>query len=162
MEGSERSEKALSSKPHGEVIKAFKLLDQDNDGKIKASEITELITSLGGDVECPNIKDLIVLCHQKEKCGFLELQDFIMNWNIFRDKVEEEDDEDEEEIQKEFRMYDIDGDGYITKEEMKTFLTRMGFIKDIEEEAEKCVADMDLDGDGRVSYAEFVAKWRTS
>ena len=36
----------------------------------------------------------------------------------------------------------------------------MGFVSNKEDEAAKCLKDMDLDGDGRVSYAEFMVKWK--
>ena len=36
----------------------------------------------------------------------------------------------------------------------------MGFVSNKDEEVMKCLRDMDLDGDGRVSYAEFMVKWK--
>ena len=39
-------------------------------------------------------------------------------------------------------------------------MTKMAFVSNSEEEASKCLKEMDLDGDGRVSYAEFMVKWR--
>ena len=42
---------------------------------------------------------------------------FMYLWKDFKAKVEDED-EDEEEIKSAFRAYDINGDGYITKDEM--------------------------------------------
>ena len=39
-------------------------------------------------------------------------------------------------------------------------ITKMGFVSNKDEEAAKCLKDMDLDGDGRVSYAEFMVKWK--
>ena len=41
-------------------------------------------------------------------------------------------------------------------------MTKMGFVNNKEEEAVKCLREMDLDGDGRVSYAEFMVKWRVT
>ncbi len=38
----------------------------------------------------------------------------------------------------------------------------MGSVANKEEEASKCIAEMDLDGDGRVSFAEFMVKWRVT
>ena len=38
----------------------------------------------------------------------------------------------------------------------------MGFVENKEEEAAKCLKEMDLDGDGKVSYAEFMVKWRVT
>ena len=39
-------------------------------------------------------------------------------------------------------------------------ITKMGFVSNTEEEAGKCLKEMDLDGDGKVSYAEFMVKWK--
>ena len=39
---------------------------------------------------------------------------------------------------------------------------RMGFVSNKEEEANKCLKEMDLDGDGRVSFAEFMVKWKVT
>ena len=36
------------------------------------------------------------------------------------------------------------------------------FCRNCEEEANKCMDEMDLDKDGKVSYAEFVLRWRVS
>ncbi len=111
------------------------------------------------------------------------LQEFMILWQRFKAGVvtrrgdgdddgeeEEEDDEEEEEEEEEteddvrsaFKAYDIDGDGYITKEEMVQVITRMGSVANKEEEASKCIKEMDLDGDGKVSFAEFMVKWRVT
>lgn len=39
-------------------------------------------------------------------------------------------------------------------------ITKMGFVSNTEEEAAKCLQEMDLDGDGKVSFAEFMVKWK--
>jgi Ca2+-binding EF-hand superfamily protein len=43
-------------------------------------------------------------------------------WKSFKARVDD-DDESEDEIRTAFRSYDIDGDGYITKDEMVTVKT---------------------------------------
>ncbi len=45
--------------------------------------------------------------------------EFMELWKSFKARVDEED-ESEEEIKTAFQSYDIDGDGYITKDEMVT------------------------------------------
>ena len=47
----------------------------------------------------------------------MDVKRFMFLWKDFKAKVEDED-EDEEEIKSAFRAYDINGDGYITKDEM--------------------------------------------
>ena len=34
------------------------------------------------------------------------------------------------------------------------------FVGDKEKEALKCLQDIDVDGDGKVSYAEFMIRWK--
>ena len=48
----------------------------------------------------------------------------------------------------------------LTRSILLQAMTKMGFVSNKEEEASKCLKEMDLDGDGRVSYAEFMVKWR--
>lgn len=150
----------LSTRQNNEIIDAFNLFDADKDERINANEIISLIAALGGDPDCPHVVELVAACNTNSR-GSLGREEFLVQWNIFKQKVAEED-ETEEEIKEAFRIYDQDNDGYITKEEMVTALTRMGFIRDCEEEAAKCMAEMDLDKDGRVSFAEFVVRWRIS
>lgn len=112
----------------------------------------------------------------------MNLATFMQLWQHFKDSVADEDDDTEEEIKKAFKGYDVDGDGYITKDEVLKaiiirssssischahwhfhyfqIITSLDFVGEKEVEAEKCLKDMDLDGDGRVSYAEFMVKWK--
>ena len=39
-------------------------------------------------------------------------------------------------------------------------ISTLGFVADKDDEVTKCLKDMDIDGDGRVSYAEFMVKWK--
>ena len=59
---------------------------------------------------------------------FLGLEEFLAQWSLFKQKLDEEED-GEEEIREAFRLYDQDGDGYITREEMLAALTQMGFVR---------------------------------
>ena len=66
-----------------------------------------------------------------------------------------EDSEDEisdnEEV---FKQYDIDGDDFITHDELKTFIMkRHDSVTDYE--IEKMIKEVDIDGDGKISYEEY-------
>ena len=56
------------------------------------------------------------------------LEEFLVQWSLFKEKLDEEEDE-EDDIKEAFKMYDKDGDGYITKEEMLEAITAMGFVR---------------------------------
>ena len=56
------------------------------------------------------------------------LEEFLVQWSLFKEKLDEEEDE-EDDIKEAFKMYDKDGDGYITREEMLEAITAMGFVR---------------------------------
>jgi len=153
-----KSSRKLSSRMDSEVLDAFKLFDRDKDGRISKTEIVDLIESLDGDPKCPQVKEIIEASEKNAK-GSIDQSEFMALWVAFKAKIGEEG-ETEAEIKTAFKEYDLDGDGYITKDEMVEAITKMGFVSNTEEEASKCLKEMDLDGDGKVSYAEFMVKWK--
>uniref|UniRef100_A0A0N5AQB5 EF hand n=1 Tax=Syphacia muris TaxID=451379 RepID=A0A0N5AQB5_9BILA len=54
-----------------------------------------------------------------------------------------------------FRVFDKDGNGYITAQEFKHFMTTMG-EKFSEEEVDEIIREVDKDGDEQINYEEFV------
>ena len=126
MENKTNINKKLSVKNNNEVIEAFKLFDADGDKRIKSEEILSLITALGGDVECQHVQDLVEAC--RDNGDSLDMEEFLEQWSLFKQKLGDED-EDEDEMKEAFKMYDQDGDGYITKDEMLAAITQMGFVK---------------------------------
>lgn len=133
---SKSASRKLSHLMDREVMDAFSLFDRNKDGKITSGEIKELITSLGGDTQCPHVQ--VIRCvrlrldrkfrieqisisqelvKSAESQASVDVKRFMYLWKDFKAKVEDED-EDEEEIKSAFRAYDINGDGYITKDEM--------------------------------------------
>ena len=54
--------------------------------------------------------------------GSVDLPSFMKLWQKFKESVSEEGDDSEEEIKNAFKDYDVDGDGYITKDEMMKVL----------------------------------------
>ena len=140
------SNKKLSTKENSEVVDLFNLFDADKDKRIKAEEILGLIEALGGQVDCSHVKELVRACQNSEdnSLGIMArslyltdcinssltegLEEFLEQWTLFKQKLDDED-EDEEEIKEAFKMYDQDGDGYITRDEMFAALTQMGFVR---------------------------------
>ncbi|XP_050055586.1 neo-calmodulin-like isoform X5 [Aphis gossypii] len=62
---------------------------------------------------------------------------------------------DHQKFQEAFRLFDKDGDGSITKEELGRVMRSLGqFAR--EEELETMLQEVDIDGDGAFSFQEFV------
>lgn len=60
------------------------------------------------------------------------------------------------EIKAIFNQFDSNHDGYVTLEEAKQSMTRMGFNPT---EVEALVAIHDVNKDGRLEYDEFIKFW---
>lgn len=61
----------------------------------------------------------------------------------------------DDEIKKTFDMFDADGDGVITADEVRKILEQTEQELS-EEDVEQVIRDADSDGDGRISFDEFV------
>ena len=57
----------------------------------------------------------------------------------------------EEEMKEAFRVFDKDGDGFISASELRHVMANLG-EKLTDEEVEEMIKEADLDGDGKVNY----------
>ena len=55
-----------------------------------------------------------------------------------------------------FRVFDLDGDGFITRDELRIVMKKMGEGL-TNAELDKILATADIDHDGKINYNEFVA-----
>ena len=60
----------------------------------------------------------------------------------------------DEDITQSFKVFDIDGDGLITEEELQTTMNNLGEPMN-ELEVKAMIAEADLDGDGKINFKEF-------
>jgi Ca2+-binding EF-hand superfamily protein len=65
------------------------------------------------------------------------------------------DTDSQEEIQEAFKVFDKDGNGYISAAELRHVMTSLG-EKLTEEEVDEMIREADVDGDGQINYEEFV------
>ena len=61
------------------------------------------------------------------------------------------DTDSEEEIKEAFRVFDKDGNGYISAAELRHVMTNLG-EKLTDEEVDEMIKEADIDGDGQVNY----------
>jgi len=62
----------------------------------------------------------------------------------------------DERFRNQFKAFDKDGNGKLSKEELKNVLKELGCSKDLDEEVTSMINKVDLDGDGQINYVEFV------
>lgn len=66
------------------------------------------------------------------------------------------DQDSEEEIREAFRVFDKDGNGFISAAELRHVMTNLG-EKLTDEEVDEMIREADIDGDGQVNYEGEVA-----
>ena len=65
------------------------------------------------------------------------------------------DENSEEEIREAFRVFDKDGNGFISPAELRHVLMHIG-EKLTDDEIDEMIMEVDIDGDGLINYEEFV------
>lgn len=61
----------------------------------------------------------------------------------------------EEELIEAFKVFDRDGNGFISAAELRHVMTNLG-EKLTEEEVDEMIREADIDGDGQINYDQFV------
>lgn len=70
------------------------------------------------------------------------------------------DTDSEEEIREAFRVFDKDGNGFISAAELRHVMTNLG-EKLTDEEVDEMIREADIDGDGQVNYEGEPVPYRT-
>ncbi|XP_077988078.1 neo-calmodulin-like [Glandiceps talaboti] len=126
---------------------AFEQCDEDLDGFISAKDVGTLLKTLGQN---PTEADLQQIRNEVDvdRCGRIDFDDFLL---ILTRILSHED--HEEEIREAFRVFDMDGKGYMHTEEIKHVLVSVEAFS--ESEVETMTNDLDINGDGRIHFNEF-------
>lgn len=153
-----------------ELARVFELFDKNGDGRITREELAESLGKLGMSVPGDELASMIARidangdgCVDVEEFG--ELYRAIMAGDSSANGAgagagkegeaggEEEEDEDMREA---FRVFDANGDGYITVDELGAVLSSLGLKQGrTAEECRRMIGHVDRDGDGRVDFHEF-------
>ena len=127
----------------------FDLFDRNHDGTISRDELGELMVALGVKVTRQSVEEMLESVDENNS-GKIEFNEFL---KLYSEKVNEP--TTEEELIACFRIFDKDGNGVISNEELLHVLTTLG-EKISEEEAREIIKDADTDNDGYINYEEFI------
>lgn len=132
-----------------ECREVFDLFDKDKDGSISTAELDEILRALGANPTPSEIQEMINEV-DTDGSGKIEFQEFL---DLFSKKLKEPD--TEEDLIEAFKIFDKDGNGVISADELRTVMKTLG-EKLTTEEAEEMIKEADIDGDGFINYHEFV------
>lgn len=132
-----------------EIKKSFEAISKD--GKtIETSELKFAMRALGFEPKKEEIKKLLETSLDRNSTGKIEFEDFLL---VMAQKFEEKGARDE--ILKAFNLFDADGTGRITFENLKAVAEELGEKID-DQELREMIAEADRDGDGGVDREEFL------
>ncbi|XP_071962331.1 calmodulin, striated muscle-like [Antedon mediterranea] len=150
--GSIADELDFSNEQVQEIKQTFDTYDSKHEGCIKAMVLKEIMKKLGQEPPQDEIDHMIdeVGCGEH---GSIIFDDFLVLMAHVMSIGDGDEDDDEEELREAFRMFDEDGNGVISIEELREVLTS---LKTSATEVDEMVRQADMDGDGQVNYEEFV------
>ncbi|GAN10979.1 calmodulin-like isoform 1 [Mucor ambiguus] len=131
-----------------ETREAFMLFDKDNNGTIDTSELGAVMRSLNMNPTDTELKDMINEVDGNGN-GSIEFEEFVAMLSRKRRGSEIQ-----EEIKETFRVFDRDGNGYISESELRHIMASVG-EKLTEDELNVMLREADVDGDGQINYEEF-------
>lgn len=159
--------------------RVFDLFDKNGDGVITVEEISQALFLLGLEAEHSELRSIITSFIRPGLDG-LAYSDFealhkSLNDNFFgcvgEHPGDEDDDHDdlvdaanldekeviESDLTEAFKVFDQDGDGYISAMELQTVLSKLGLPEANQElrQIQLMISSFDLNHDGRVDFFEF-------
>ena len=125
---------------------AFEVFDKNKDGRISIKELGELLDTLDLNV-CERELQSVIDEVDVNGSGKIDFQGFM---GLMSRKMRETD--SEEELIEVFKIFDKDGSGMISANELKIVMGD----KITEEEIEEIFKEGDMDEDGLINYEDFV------
>ncbi|CCC13842.1 hypothetical protein SMACR_07478 [Sordaria macrospora] len=126
----------------------FDLFDKDHTGDITAEELGVVMRELGLNPSKSELEDLVNEA-DINKDGVINFEEFL---NLMSASVKETD--TEKELLEAFKVFDKDGSGTISTEELRAVLKSLG--EDMTDaDVDEMIKLADKNGDGQIDYTEF-------
>ncbi|CAL5211585.1 unnamed protein product [Lathyrus oleraceus] len=133
-----------------ELKRVFQMFDKNGDGRITKKELTDSLENLGIFIPDKELTQMIEKIDVNGD-GCVDLDEF---GELYQSIMDERD--EEEDMREAFNVFDQNGDGFITVEELRVVLSSLGLKQGrTVEECKKMIMKVDADGDGMVNYKEF-------
>ena len=140
----------LTEKQIAEFREAFTLFDKDADGFITTEELGNVMRSLGQNPTEAQLEDMISEL-DVDGNGSLDFPEFLTMLNR-RTRTNED---IEEKLVEAFKVFDVDGSGFIQSADLRVIKARLGEILS-DEEIDQMIRSADVDGDGQLNLEEFI------
>eukprot|EP01083_Nonionella_stella_P068755 182773_1 len=131
-----------------ELREVFQLFDVDGDGSITHIEVGRVLNRLGKKFDEAEVKAMIARI-DKDGNGEIDFLEFLL---MMTDRVKNLHDVDE--MKECFQVFDADGNGYITPEELCELMKSVG-ENITQEDIKLMIGEADQNDDGLIDFEEF-------
>ncbi|CAF4052927.1 unnamed protein product, partial [Adineta steineri] len=132
----------LTEEQIAEFQEAFSLFDKDGDGTITTRQLGTVMRSLGENPTEAELQDMINEV-DADGNGTIDFPDFL---TMMARKMKDTD--SEEEIREAFRVFDKDGTGFLSADELRHVMTNLG-EKLTDEEIDEFIREANIDEEGK-------------
>ena len=140
----------MSKNERDGLAKVFKAFDKNGDGKLSMEEVKEGYLEHYGKIMSDEEVENMFKAVDTDNSGFIDYSEFVvaaMNENQLTTN---------EKLAAAFKMFDKDGSGIISPDEIKEVLSFGGTNQMSKSTLEMIVKEVDENGDGEISFEEFV------
>lgn len=140
----------LSAEQIQEFRQAFDIMDRNQDGVITVDDLNAVMRAIGQSPTHAELQDMIreVDADGNENIDFTEFL-ALMSRQMRQSDIEDE-------LREAFRVFDHDGDGFITAQELRSLLISLG-LESSPEIIRRMIGEADRNHDGKVDFGEFRA-----
>lgn len=139
---------ALSAEQIQSLKDVFDLFDKDKSGSISTAELGDVMRSLGQNPTEAELQDMVNEV-DTDQSGSIEFNEFMA---MMATSIQPKD--FAEETMAAFKVFDKDGSGTISAEELKAVMKSLGENL-TDEEIDDMIREADKDRDGTIDYEEF-------
>lgn len=140
----------LTAEQIQEFRQAFDIMDRDADGMINVDDLSSVMRAIGQSPTANELQDMIreVDADGKDKIDFLEFL-ALMSKQMRQSDIESE-------LREAFKVFDREGNGFITPQSLRTLLISLG-LDSSAEVIRRMIREADRNNDGKIDYNEFKA-----
>merc|ERR1712083_979079 len=140
----------LSKSERDGLAKVFKAFDKDGDGKLSMQEVKDGYLDHYGKIMSDEEVEQMFNAVDTDKSGFIDYSEFVVA------AMNESQLTTNDKLQAAFKMFDKDGSGIISPDEIKEVLSFGGTNQLSKGTIDAIVKQVDENGDGEISFEEFV------